>query len=155
MEGRTALIAAIVSGLLAVGIVAADIQFNLEAEFQVMADGEWVGGHDNERLREPYFGAGCSDGDLRLWVHNGQLTKTTVDVQITYYTLAGETVVELDDTWTLARGETRTHEFSIPASAYETLDNETEAPHGAHRTVSVNGFVEDIYLHACAKEATA
>ena len=155
MEGRTALIAAIVSGLLAAAIVTADIQFGLEAELQIMDDGEWVGEADEMRLREPYIGSGCSEGDLRLWVHNGRLTKTTVDVQVTYFTNGGETVVELDDTWTLARGETRTHEFSIPASAYEPAQNNSESPKTMQRTVSVNGYVDEIYLYACASEATA
>lgn len=154
MEGRNALIAAIVSGLLAVAIVTVDIQFGLEAELQIQQDGDWVGGDDEVRLREPYIGSGCSDGDLRLWVHNGRLTKTTVDVQVTYYTNAGQTVVELDDTWTLARGETRTHEFSVPASAYEPAENNAESPQTVQRTVSVNGVVDDIHLYACATEAT-
>lgn len=154
MESRIALIAALTSGLLAVGIVTVDIQFGLEAELQIQDEGEWVE-NDDEGLREPYFGGGCSDGNLRLWVHNGRLTSASVDVQVTYQTNSGETVVELDDTWELARGETRTHEFSIPASAYEPAEQAPESVKTMPRIVSANAVVEGMYFYACASEASA
>lgn len=154
MQRRTALIAAIVSGVLAVSIVAVDLQFGLEAELQVMEDGEWVSITEDRSLREP--GAGCVGRDLRLYVDNHRLFASTVDVSVTYYSLAGEQVVVLSDTWELGPNDVQFHAFSIPDSAFvpRSDGNETPQKPGGGYTVSVNAYANDIYLYTCVAEAT-
>lgn len=152
MQGRTALIAAIACGAVAVAIVALDLNFGLEAELQALDDGEWVSTSDGSLYREPGFG--CVGRDLRLHVDNNRFVAAEVDVHVSYYDLQGNTVTVLDDTWELAAGESRDHAFRIPDSAFvpRETDNDTgPKPFGGY-TVSVNAYAGDIPMYACVQE---
>lgn len=89
--------------------------------------------------------AGCAGPDLRLAVHNGRLIPSKVTVLVTYYE-RNTPVTVLQDTWTLERGETRVHEFTIPSSAFSDSSN------GGKPIVSVNAQVDDRYLGTCVQE---
>lgn len=149
MQQRLALILSIAAGGLAIAAVAVDLAFGLEASLETRDGDGWRTVSATEQ--EPYgrstpFMPGCAGPGMRLEVHNDRLLPSRVDVFVGYYDATGNEVVVLSDTWSLDRGETRTHEFTIPSSAFGPAQ-------GTKPTVSVNAQVDGQYLGACVQEA--
>jgi hypothetical protein len=154
MEGRSALIAAVVSAGLAVAIVAVDLQFGTEVELQALEDGEWVIVDDGRGYgAETPFGPGCAGQDLRLVIHNGGLREITVFAQVSYNGVFGSGIA-IEEKVTLARGETREMPFRIPDSVWDEdpSDNSTEIVRPTDNNVWVSANVGEIYLSACVSQ---
>lgn len=150
MEGRVPLAIAIVTGALAIAIVAIDLQFSLEAELQGERDGQWVTLSEDGRYAEPTpFGYECASPQLRVQVSNNRLLPADVPVRISYWDPEGGNRLLLDETWNMGRGEVRTHAFTVPADAFTSEVSGT--PQKVSVTVEVR--VDDIYLGHCVQEA--
>lgn len=141
-----ALTLALVSGALAVGIVAVDLAFGLHAELRDAATGKVV---SSDSTRSP--ATGCAGPDLTLVVDNDWIWGAKVPVSISYYDYAeARTVTVLDETWHLGAGDQRSYDFTLPDAAFEqdTVDGLRKV--GQYVDVQVDGR----YLNACV-EATA
>ncbi len=150
MQPRLALVLSVATGGLAIAAVAVDLAYGLEASLDTRDGDGWrtvSATADQSYSSSRPFGPSCSLPDLRLVVHNDRLVASSVDVFVSYYDNNGGDVVILRDTWSLERGETRIHEFTVPASAFEgRLD-------AVKPMVSVNAQVDDLYLGTCVQEA--
>lgn len=147
MQPRTALAVAVATGLLAVGLVAADLQLGLEAQLQSRDGSGWRtvsrAGGDPDSYAYPMQ---CAGQDLRLVVHNGRLLSTSQRVVVTYYGGAsGGPQTLLDETWDLKAGERRTAELRVPDSAFASA---TDHRPGA----SLDARVGDLALGTCVEE---
>lgn len=141
MEPKTALALALLAGLLAVGLVAADTVWSLRPSLEALEDGEWtpVAGRSVEfGPREPGFG--CAAPTLRLVVDNDKPFPDTVDVLVSY-TGANQTNsgTLLDEPWSLAAFELRTYEFTLPGEAFEGRSDGDQFGPTPHVTATVDG----------------
>ena len=147
MQGKLPLIVASVAGSLAIAIVAVDLQFGLEAQLQQPDGDGWESVASS--TDEYYRGSGCAGPELRLHVENHRFVATQVPVLVTYWSLSQGRVTVLDETWDMARGEVRDHDFTIPADAFEAADGE-KPPAGS---ISVDVQVRGQYFGVCVQEA--
>lgn len=143
---------ALTSAGLAIALVAVDLAFELEARLDSRDGDGWrtvsSSGDDAYGFRGAPFSPGCAGREMRLEVNNDRLLSSSVDVHLSYNDARGATVTLLQDTWRLARGETRIHEFTIPSGAF------TGAPDGSKGFVHVNAQVDGLYLGACVDSGT-
>ncbi|MHB1261383.1 MAG: hypothetical protein ACYC2H_06675 [Thermoplasmatota archaeon] len=149
MQPRLALVLAVATGGLAITAVALDLAYGLEASLDAKDGDGWRTASSTEEQsygRSTPFSPGCSGPEMRLAVHNDRLVSSRVDVFVAYYDASGNEVVVLRDTWGLDRGETRTHEFTVPSSAFAQVQ-------GVKPTISVNAQVDGHYLGTCVQEA--
>lgn len=150
MQPRLALVLALACAALAISAVAVDLAYELEAHLDTR-DGEgWrtVSTSAQDSSAYPVIDRGCAGADLRLRVHNERLLPADVRVHLSYTTGAQGAVVLLDETWHLARGESRTHEFTIPDSAFTA--GTTGTIEKAY--VSVSAQVDALYVGTCVEE---
>jgi hypothetical protein len=138
---------AVATGTLAIAAVAVDLAYSLEARLEASDGGGWSTVSSQDDSPKPFPG-GCPGPHLRLTVHNGRFVDAEVHVQVTYYDYRsnGNGVEVLDETWRVESGSTRSHEFTIPASAFADL------PNGGQGSVSVNAQVDGLYLGTCVQE---
>lgn len=152
VQPNTALAWAVAAGLLAVGIVTADLAYNLTARLQFRTtNGEWRTAaeqpYPEERRGEPYpvDGSRCATRFLRLLVDNDKPLAETVRVLITYRSLRdAATYTVLDERWSLGAQEERTFEFEIPETAFGDSTVPSEVP--------VTARVDDLYLWTCVEK---
>lgn len=149
VQPRLALVLAVACAALAVSAVAVDLAYELEARLD-SRDGEgWRTAATSAQDPYAYPGfASCAGPELRLRVHNDRLVGADVRVHVTYAGAAQDTVVVVDETWHLARGETRTHEFTIPGTAFEARGGDGFGK----PSVGVNAQVDGLYLGTCVQE---
>lgn len=152
MQPRLALVLSVVTGGLAIAAVSLDLAYGLEARLDTRDGDGWrtvSATADQSYPESTPFGPSCAGPELRLVVHNDRLIATSVKVFVSYYDSSdGRDVVVLRETWSLDRGETRMHGFTVPASAFDGRV-ETVKP-----IVSVNAQVEGLYLGTCVQEAS-
>lgn len=150
VQQRLALVLSVATGGLAIAAVAVDLAYGLEASLETRDGDGWrtVSATADQSYASSPFAASCASTDLRLVVHNDRLVASSVDVLVSYYDNRGGDVVVLRETWSLERGETRVHGFTVPASAFDGQSG-TVKP-----MVSVNAQVDDQYLGTCVQEAT-
>lgn len=159
VKARMALWASIACAGVAVAIVGLDLAFNVEASLETRgaASAPWqVIGSAGTR-GGPAYGFGiepCGLGpEVRLSVTNGQLLGGSFDVAVSYSRADGTFVQPLRQSWHLAHGETRTYNFTIPASDFEPALQGTPKPSPSH-TIYLNAQVDDIYLSGCVTDGT-
>lgn len=159
MQARTALIAAIICGTLAVGIVAADVAWSLEASIQAQVDGEWetVATTDPDGLyrsgMHPSFG--CHGPEMRLVIENDRPFAAEVEVHVTYHNATSKrTDTLLRDTLDLPRFGEHTYTLTVPDAAFpQSRDNQTTPP---ERTIFLDVLVGDqMFGTAVCPEATS
>lgn len=155
MQARTALIAAILSATIAVGIVAADVAWGLEVHIDTQTEGGWetvASSPQGESHAYERFPHGCSGPDLRVRVDNDKPFGDTFDIRISYWDpVAERTQVVLDETWSLDAFEGRAHDFTIPDEAFPER-NETEDPKlfGPH-SLTIDVRVDEQFLGPCVQ----
>jgi hypothetical protein len=149
VQPRLALGLALACAALAISAVAVDLAYELEAHLDSRDGDGWrtISTSAQDSYAYPGF-ANCAGPEMRLRVHNDRLLSADVRVQLSYSSGSEGNVILVDETWHLARGETRTHEFTIPDSAFTPRT----APEKAY--VSVNAQVDSLYLGACVEEAS-
>ena len=133
MQARSALIAAIVCGGLAVAAVSLDLAYTLTLALETRdQSGDWITmavfPYEESTFRaQPAFG--CAGPMMRVVVDNNRPFGASENVRAWYFDSgAGRSVEVLDETWTLDAGERRTHEFTIPPGAFPT-SNATDEPY--------------------------
>lgn len=150
MEARTALILAIVSASLAVGLVAADTLIGLEMRLDAKAGSTWQtvskGSSGGPGYNTGYERLGCSEPNLRLVVHSAKFWDDSFQVRITYSGNSLQQQTVLDERWSLSGGETRTYNFTIPPSAF-TRTGASNQP----ASVYVSAVVDGVYLGTCVQ----
>lgn len=148
MQPRLALGLALACAALAISAVAVDLRYELEAHLDDREGGGWrtVSTSAQDSYARPGF-ASCAGPEMRLRVHNDRLLPADVTVHLSYSSGPQAPVVLVDETWHLARGETRTHEFTIPDSAFGSGSG-VDMPY-----LSVNAQVGALYLGTCVEEA--
>lgn len=156
MQPRTALVAAIISGLAAAGLVAADVAWSLEARLDTFSEGTWTtvaSRPGDEVYRETLpRGPGCAERELRLVVHNDKPFGDSVHVLITFHNeSSGRTATVLDETWHLERFGSRTYEFTVPSAAFPPPDNTTRREKFIGG-VGVEARVDDLWLSTCVQK---
>lgn len=149
VEPKSALIAALVAGSLAVAIVAADTAWSLRASLEAMEDGAWTPVAGRSADFGPMGpGFDCVAPALRLVVDNDKPFPDTVDVHVSY-TGANQTSsgTLLDEAWSLGAFELRTYEFTLPGEAFEgRSDGDQFEP-----TPFVTATVGDEWLSTCVR----
>jgi hypothetical protein len=118
MKPRLALLAAILSGTLAVALVAADLAFNVDVtlESRIGTGPYRVVASTTPASRPDDLGAyQCGDA-YRLTVHNGLPWTKTLHVMVWGF---GAGVVA-EQNWTLGVGEQRSFEFQAPNATFGT-----------------------------------
>jgi len=125
MDARRAVIVAIAAGAAAVGIVAADTAFGLQIRIDAQ-DGDswstvWV---DASRQRDPYAytepmrGGDCFARHFRVVADNDKPIPDRLHVKVTYWDNATKrTATITEETLSLGAFESKTLEFTVPASA--------------------------------------
>jgi hypothetical protein len=140
---------ALALGLASAGLAIA-LAFELEARLDSREGDGWRTVSSSDEgfgFRSAPFSPGCAGREMRLQVDNDRLLASSVDVYLWYSDASGASVTLVQDTWRLARGETRVHEFTIPSEAF------TGAPQGSKAFVQVNAEVDGLYLGACVEAA--
>lgn len=159
MEPRAALTVAIVAGLLAVGVVALDSAYGLEARLDARdANGEWFtvaqspSGHGGGgRYAEPHGFGGCAREELRLIVDNHKPFGDSVRVRIWYWNESlGRSEFLLRDTWELSSFEEREATVTVAANAFPANPDPQAKP-----TLYVNAKADDLLLSACVTSPEA
>lgn len=156
MQARTALIAAILSATVAVGIVAADVAWGLEVHIDTRTEGGWETVASSPRSESDAHGRfphGCAAGpDLRVRVDNDKPFGDTFDIRISYWDpVAKRTQVVLEDTWSLDSFDGRAHDFTIPEEAFPER-NETDDPERfGPDSISIDVIVDDQPLGTCVQ----
>ena len=126
MEARRALVVAIVAALAAVGIVAADTAFGLKLRVDAQDGGEWrtVWVDPSRQNAERYvsypepYGNDCAARTFRVVAENDKPFPESLTVKVTYWDNATKRTTTLqDDTLALGAFETKTLEFTVPATA--------------------------------------
>lgn len=148
MQPRTAAIAAVLAGGLAVAVVGLDLAFNLDVHLQEQREGQWstvASNSDGQYAYEEGFPGGCAGPHLRLVVDNGLPWSKTVRVVVTASNQTSPANdVLLDETWRVEGRDSRQAEFTVPAAALESKD-------GSPVISSVTVRVDGIYLHTCVE----
>jgi hypothetical protein len=154
MKPRSALLAAIACGAVAVALVAVDLAFNVDARLEVRgADGTWRLSATTEAVKSYPTAAICGT-HFRLTFHNGLLWSTSRHVTITVSTSGslGSTTL-LDETWSVGARSEKVHEFDVPNSTVETPNpNDSRAPFKISGSVQVSfgtGYANQLYAPAC------
>lgn len=135
---------------LAIAIVAVDMQFAVRVDLQsksgetyrTVASGQDMGSTAYPRL------VGCAGPAMRLVVHNDQPWGSTVRVRVEA-SGPGPARVLVDESWTLAKGESRSAEFTVPAEVFTAQGPAAESKATAYVTAQVG----DEWLSACVEEA--
>lgn len=149
MHPRTALIVAVAAAVLAVALVAVDLQFDVHVELQENVDGEWVAVSGSFEDRYPVF-PGCVGQDLRLVVNNDRLVRFEEPVRISYYDAPRQdSEVLLDAVWSIASRGVQDHAFTVPDSAFEPTEDVPEP------RVFVDIQVGDRYYNSICVEESA
>ena len=154
MQARTALIAAIVSGALAIGVVAVDVIWTLEARFDTRDGDAWktvAQAPTNDYRAFPHLS--CANPEMRFVVHNDKPFSDNVRIAIDYYdTASGRTVTVLRETWRLDAFEERTHEFTLPDDAFRDPNVNQSREKPLPVSVQVSAQVDDLWLSACVEQ---
>lgn len=157
VHARTALLLALASGALAVGVVAVDLTYTLTARLETREGAGWrvlsvAPAQEYERF--PVTGD-CGSPDLRLVVDNHRPIGATVRVVISYASAPGETAEEVDEVWDLGAFEVRDHAFTIPGSAFNSTSSDPSGrPVKAVPNVSAQ-VGDDLYLYGSCIEREA
>ncbi len=147
MEPRFALIVAASAAVLAVALVAVDLQFEVHVELQENVDGEWRAVTGSFEERYPGF-PGCVGQDLRLVVNNDRLVPFEEQVYISYSGAARlDRGVLVDEVWDIPARGVQDKNFTIPDSAFEPTED------GKEPRVFVDFRVGDRYYNSLCVEA--
>lgn len=135
---------------LAIAVVAVDMQFSIRAELQAKS------GEDYRKVASSYDGrgetypgmVGCAGPEMRILVHNDQPWGSTVRVRVEA-SGPGPSRILLDESWNLAKGESRTSDFTVPAEVFTSQGPSPEFK----STAFVIAQVGDQWLSVCVEEA--
>lgn len=158
VQARTALIAAIVSGTLAVALVAADVAWSLEASLEAETDHGWqvlASTHPEDRARDyhPQIPA-CFGPDLRLVVDNDRPFSAEVEILVTYVNAtAKRTETLLLETIELERFSSTRFDLTIPADAFPEPDEERFDPWSGGVFVEAHVGKETLATTICQEES--
>ena len=134
---------------LAIAVVAVDMQFAVRAELQAKSGDAYqpvASSHDGRS--EPYpWRLGCAGPQMRLLVHNDQPWGSMVRVRVEA-SGAGTSQVLLDESWSLAKGESRSADFTVPAEVFTSQSSSPEVK----STAFVSAQVGDQWLNTCVEE---
>jgi len=155
MKPRSALLAAIACGALALLLVALDLAFNVEARLEAQqADGSWAtvattAYHDPRDSTIVQASGRCAQ-QFRLIVHNGMPWASRVRLQINGF---GAGIVLPPQTWTLAAGGEQSFSFAQP-NVTATLANGTQGQRAESFVVQFPGSdIGSLYSPGCLEAA--
>lgn len=144
MRANVALGAAIGCAVVAIAIVAVDMQFDTTLTVETNRDGTWEEVSDG--FRSPRGeSTGCGTTELRIVIHHEGPFKASMPVRAWYWSQSGGEVLAADETVNVAAGGTATVPFTVPSSAFEFQDN------AANAQVYVNIEAGDIYRNVCSQ----
>ena len=155
LKPNVALSLAVASGLLAVGLVAVDLQFSLTARLETAtADGGWrtvAASEDSFGRHDPFpIWGQCGGPTFRLAVDNDKPLPDRVDVRVAYHNVTtGSTVELMRETIRLDAFEEQTFEFTLPADAFPPVPSPDGRPEPGKPQVSAQ--VDRIFLSMCAQ----
>ncbi len=136
---------------LAIAVVAVDMQFAVRAELQAKSGDAYTTVASSQDGRSESYPkmAGCPGPELRLQVHNDQPWGSTVRVRVEA-SGPGPTRVLLDESWDLARGESRSMDVRVPDEVFTRQDG---SPTPVNESAWVTAQVDDMWLSTCVEAA--
>jgi hypothetical protein len=160
VQARTALIAAIICGSLAIGVVALDVVWSLEATVEAQVDGQWQSiasthPHDMYSPRAHPFMGFCHGPDFRLVIDNNRPISADVDVHVTYHNATSKrTETAINERVSLDRFSDTNFLFTIPDAAFpEPTDANRTDPWAQTTSIDIRVGPHQLWVNAC-KEVT-